>query len=66
MADRLSISKAELLDPSADNAAVRVALAESHVIAETKSFFEHVRILILRSRIDVLTVTTVPDRKSVV
>lgn len=40
VADRLKISKSELLDPSSDNAAVRVALAESHVIAETKKYFE--------------------------
>lgn len=42
VAARLQISKADLLDPSADNAAVRVALAESHVIAETKKYFEEV------------------------
>jgi multiple RNA-binding domain-containing protein 1 len=42
VADRLKISKSELLDPSSDNAAVRVALAESHVIAETKKYFETV------------------------
>lgn len=42
VATRLQISKADLLDPSADNAAVRVALAESHVIAETKKYFEEV------------------------
>ncbi|KAK4048564.1 Multiple RNA-binding domain-containing protein 1 [Microbotryomycetes sp. JL201] len=40
IADRLGISKAELLDPTSSNAAVRVALAETHVIAETRKFFE--------------------------
>lgn len=43
VADRLGITKATILDPSADNAAVRVALAETHVIAETKQYFESVR-----------------------
>lgn len=47
IADRLNISKSELLDPSSENAAVRVALAETHVIAETKQYFENVRPRIL-------------------
>lgn len=42
IADRLNVSKSELLDPAANNAAVRVALAETHVIAETKKHFEAV------------------------
>lgn len=42
VADRLKVSKSELLDPSTNNAAVRLALAETHVIAETKKFFENV------------------------
>ncbi|KAI8074728.1 hypothetical protein BC940DRAFT_249567 [Gongronella butleri] len=40
MADRLGVSKAELLSADADNAAVRLALAETQIIAETKEFFE--------------------------
>ena len=43
VADRLGISKATILDSSSDNTAVRVALAETHVIAETKIYFESVR-----------------------
>jgi len=42
VADRLKVSKSELLDPSSNNAAVRLALAETHVIAETKKYFENV------------------------
>ncbi|KAK4691049.1 multiple RNA-binding domain-containing protein 1, partial [Phenoliferia sp. Uapishka_3] len=40
IADRLGIPKSQLLDPESDNGAVRVALAETHVIAETKQYFE--------------------------
>ncbi|SCV73060.1 BQ2448_6985 [Microbotryum intermedium] len=40
VADRLGLSKATLLDPTADNAAVRMALAETHVISETKQYFQ--------------------------
>ncbi|KAH7340634.1 RNA-binding domain-containing protein [Rhizoctonia solani] len=40
VADRLKISKAEVLNPEASNASVRLALAETKVIEETKSFFE--------------------------
>ncbi|KAK4046365.1 Multiple RNA-binding domain-containing protein 1 [Microbotryomycetes sp. JL221] len=40
VASRLGISKAELLDPTSSDAAVRVALAETHVIAETRKYFE--------------------------
>lgn len=40
IADRLNIPKSQLLDPESSNAAVRVALAETHVIAETKAYFE--------------------------
>ncbi|ORX35409.1 hypothetical protein BD324DRAFT_632729 [Kockovaella imperatae] len=46
VADRMGITKAELLnadpeDPSAStSAAVKLALAETHVIAETKAYFE--------------------------
>ncbi|CAE6406142.1 unnamed protein product, partial [Rhizoctonia solani] len=40
VADRLKISKSEVLNPEASNASVRLALAETKVIEETKSFFE--------------------------
>ncbi|KAJ1961108.1 Multiple RNA-binding domain-containing protein 1 [Dipsacomyces acuminosporus] len=41
IADRLSISKAELLDAdTSSNPAVRLALAETHIINDTKRFFE--------------------------
>ncbi|CAL1696264.1 unnamed protein product [Somion occarium] len=40
IADRMNISKADILNPESDNAAVKLALAETHVIQETKSFLE--------------------------
>ncbi|OSX56663.1 hypothetical protein POSPLADRAFT_1175052 [Postia placenta MAD-698-R-SB12] len=40
IADRMSISKADILNPDSGNAAVKLALAETHIINETKSFFE--------------------------
>lgn len=40
IADRLNIPKAEILNPESSNAAVKLALAETHVIQETKSFLE--------------------------
>ncbi|KAG0637002.1 hypothetical protein HOY80DRAFT_1010953 [Tuber brumale] len=39
VADRLGVSKAELLDPTSSAAAVRQAHAETHVIQETKAYF---------------------------
>ncbi|SPC63834.1 probable RNA-binding protein [Ustilago sp. UG-2017b] len=43
IADRLGVSKADILNPGAeggpDNAAVRLALAETRIIQETKEFF---------------------------
>ena len=37
----MNLSKAEVLSPeSSENAAVKLALAETHVIQETKSFLE--------------------------
>lgn len=42
VADRLGISKSALLDPSASDPAVKVALAEAHTLAETKRYFEGV------------------------
>jgi multiple RNA-binding domain-containing protein 1 len=41
VADRMSISKADILDPESGNAAVKLALAETHVIQETKTFLEN-------------------------
>lgn len=52
VADRLDVSKSELLDPSSSNAAVRVALAETHVIAETKKYFENVSVRRRAIRVD--------------
>ena len=40
MSKRLGVSKAEVLDPNSDNLAVRLALAETHVIGETKAYLE--------------------------
>ncbi len=40
IADRLGVSKSDILNPSGgDNAAVRLALAETRIIQETKEFF---------------------------
>ncbi|KAH8101233.1 hypothetical protein BXZ70DRAFT_935079 [Cristinia sonorae] len=40
VADRMNVSKSDVLNPESDNAAVKLALAETHVIQETKSFLE--------------------------
>ncbi|TBU46842.1 RNA-binding domain-containing protein [Dichomitus squalens] len=40
IADRMNISKADILNPESSNAAVKLALAETHVIQETKTFLE--------------------------
>ncbi|KAI6024397.1 hypothetical protein EDC04DRAFT_2724589 [Pisolithus marmoratus] len=40
IADRLNISKADILNPESDNAAVKLALAETHIIQETKAYLE--------------------------
>ncbi|TCD61352.1 Multiple RNA-binding domain-containing protein 1 [Steccherinum ochraceum] len=40
IADRMNVSKADILNSESDNAAVKLALAETHVIQETKSFLE--------------------------
>jgi len=40
ISDRLNISKADILDPESDNAAVKLALAETHIIQETKTYLE--------------------------
>lgn len=39
VADRLGVSKSELLDPTSSDAAVKQAHAETHVIQETKKYF---------------------------
>ena len=36
----MNVSKADILNPEADNAAVKLALAETHVIQETRTFLE--------------------------
>jgi len=40
VADRLHISKSDILDPESSDAAVKLALAETHVIQETKTYLE--------------------------
>lgn len=40
VADRMNISKADILNPESDNAAVKLALAETHIVNETKAFLE--------------------------
>ncbi|KAI0107732.1 MRD1-like protein [Nemania sp. FL0031] len=39
VADRLGISKSELLDPTSSDAAIKQALAESEIIQDTKAYF---------------------------
>jgi multiple RNA-binding domain-containing protein 1 len=39
VADRMGISKSELLDPTSSDAAVKQAQAETHIISETKNYF---------------------------
>lgn len=38
----MKISKADILNPDSDDAAVKLALAETHVIQETKKYLEDV------------------------
>ncbi|KAI0297982.1 hypothetical protein BC826DRAFT_1103303 [Russula brevipes] len=40
VADRMNVSKSDILDPESPNAAVKLALAETHVIQETKTYLE--------------------------
>lgn len=40
VAERLGVSKADLLDPTSSDAAVKQAHAETHVIQETKAYFK--------------------------
>jgi len=40
VAERIGVSKADLLDPTSADAAVKQAHAETHVIQETKAYFK--------------------------
>lgn len=40
VSERLGVSKSELIDPTSSDAAVKQAQAETHVIQETKAYFE--------------------------
>lgn len=40
VADRLGLSKSEVLDPTSSDAAVKQAHAETHIIQETKAYFK--------------------------
>ena len=40
VADRMKISKSDILDPEASDTAVKLALAETHIIQETKTYLE--------------------------
>jgi len=42
MAERLNVDKSELLDRDAESMAVRLALAEAHIISETKDYLAQV------------------------
>lgn len=41
IADRLGVAKSDLMDPTSSDAAVKQAHAETHVIQETKAYFEN-------------------------
>ena len=40
MANELKVKKSDILDPETDNMAIRLALAETHIISETKKYLE--------------------------
>ena len=40
VADRLGLSKSEVLDPTSSDAAIKQAHAETHIIQETKAYFK--------------------------
>ncbi|KAF9112073.1 hypothetical protein BGX27_004022 [Mortierella sp. AM989] len=40
IADRLNVSKADILNPDADNMSVRLAVAETQIVMETKKFLQ--------------------------
>jgi multiple RNA-binding domain-containing protein 1 len=42
MANKLNVKKGDLLNPEGDNTAVKLALAETHIIQETKKYLEKV------------------------
>lgn len=42
IAQQLSITKAQIFDREADNMAVRLAMAETQVISDAKTYFEQV------------------------
>ncbi|KXN85250.1 Multiple RNA-binding domain-containing protein 1 [Leucoagaricus sp. SymC.cos] len=47
IADRMNINKSDILNPeNGDNAAVKLALAETHIIQETKSYLESQGVLL--------------------
>ncbi|KAF7335305.1 Multiple RNA-binding domain-containing protein 1 [Mycena sanguinolenta] len=47
IADRMGISKSDIVNPEAsDNAAVKLALAETHIIQETKTYLESQGVLL--------------------
>jgi len=49
MAKKLSVSKADLLGKDSNDAAVKIAISEAHIIAETKKYLEQVSFLTLIS-----------------
>lgn len=48
IADRYNVAKSEILNKDSDNMAVRLALAETHIINETKKFLEEVSCVFYR------------------
>ncbi|KAF9647916.1 hypothetical protein BDM02DRAFT_3097287 [Thelephora ganbajun] len=46
VADRMRISKSDILNPESENAAVKLALAETHIINETKTYLESQGVLL--------------------
>ena len=46
VADRMNISKSDILNPESENAAVKLALAETHIINETKTYLESQGVLL--------------------
>ena len=46
VADRMKISKSDILNPESENAAVKLALAETHIINDTKTYLESQGVLL--------------------
>jgi len=46
VADRMKILKSDILNPESENAAVKLALAETHIINETKTYLESQGVLL--------------------